>query len=97
MGRLPESRLGQNTIIRQGLTVFILPGSAESRWTTHSITRPRGRAALTSSPSVFAVLRLMARRILVGCFTGKSEGLSPLRILPAHIAASRYDSGRSVP
>src|SRR5262245_12874467 len=33
--------------------------------------------------SVFAVLRLTARRNLVGCFTGKSAGFSPLRILPA--------------
>jgi hypothetical protein len=37
----------------------------------------------TSSPSVFAVLRLTARRNLVGRFTGKPAGFSPLRILPA--------------
>ena len=33
-------------------------------------------------PSVWAVLRLMTSSNLVGCTTGKSAGLSPLRILP---------------
>jgi hypothetical protein len=37
----------------------------------------------TVIPSVFAVLRLMTSSNLVGCTTGKSAGLSPLRILPA--------------
>ena len=37
----------------------------------------------TAIPSVFAVLRLMTSSNLVGCTTGKSAGLSPLRILPA--------------
>jgi hypothetical protein len=36
----------------------------------------------TSRPSAFAVLRLMTSSNLVGCITGKSAGLSPLRILP---------------
>src|SRR5262249_35990187 len=33
----------------------------------------------TSRPSAFAVLRLMARTYLVGNWTGKSAGFSPLR------------------
>jgi transposase len=37
----------------------------------------------TSRPSVLAVLRLMTSSNLVACTTGKSAGLSPLRILPA--------------
>ena len=48
----------------------------------HSITS----SALTSSvfgtvrPSAFAVLRLIASSNLVGCWTGRSEGFSPLRM-----------------
>ena len=34
-----------------------------------------------SRPSDFAVLRLMTSSNLVGCSTGKSPGLAPLRIL----------------
>jgi hypothetical protein len=37
----------------------------------------------TLMPSALAVLRLMTNSNLVGCTTGKSAGLSPLRILPA--------------
>jgi hypothetical protein len=33
-----------------------------------------------SRPSAFAVLRLMKKSKLVGCTTGKSPGLAPLRI-----------------
>jgi hypothetical protein len=49
----------------------------------HSITS----SAVASSeggtvrPSAFAVLRLMTSSNLVGCSTGKSPGLAPLRIL----------------
>ena len=41
-------------------------------------------------PSALAVLRLMTRSILVGCSTGRSAGLSPLRMLP-------HTSPRKVP
>ena len=34
-------------------------------------------------PSALAFLRLMARSILVGCATGMSAGVAPLRILSA--------------
>src|SRR5437763_6944927 len=37
----------------------------------------------TVSPSAFAVLRLMTNSNLVGCSTGRSAGLAPLRIFPA--------------
>jgi len=33
------------------------------------------------SPSAWAVLRLMTKSNLVGCSTGRSAGLAPLRIL----------------
>src|SRR6516225_94782 len=50
----------------------------------HSITssarasRPGG----TSTPSAFAVLRLITSSNFVGCITGKSAGFSPLRMRP---------------
>src|SRR5215475_8025050 len=40
----------------------------------------------TSSPSALAVLRLMTRSNLVGCTTGKSPGLAPLRIRSTYAA-----------
>ena len=51
-------------------------------WRTHSITssamaRSAGRE---SRPSVLAVLRLITSSNLVGCMTGRSPGLAPLRI-----------------
>src|SRR5262249_6054378 len=51
----------------------------------HSITssaRPRSVSG-NVIPSVFAVLRLMISSTLTDCWTGKSVGFSPLRILPA--------------
>src|SRR5262249_55139595 len=53
-------------------------------WRTHSITssaradRPGG----TSMPSALAVLRLITNSNLVDCWTGRSAGLSPLRMRP---------------
>ena len=44
------------------------------------------------SPSAFAVLRLMTSSNLVGCSTGKSAGLAPLRILSTYVAARRQTS-----
>jgi hypothetical protein len=41
-----------------------------------------------SRPSDFAVLRLIANSNLVGCWTGKSAGFSPLRIRPAYFPAN---------
>src|SRR6516162_8950739 len=37
----------------------------------------------TVRPSSFAVLRLTTSSKVVGCWTGRSAGFSPLRILPA--------------
>src|SRR5262245_40683511 len=51
----------------------------------HSITSSAraSRDAGTSRPSALAVLRLMISCIFVACWTGRSAGFSPLRILPA--------------
>src|SRR5262249_52539883 len=50
----------------------------------HSITSSAMASNLsgTLSPSALAVLRLSVRSNLVGCMTGRSAGLSPLRIRP---------------
>src|SRR5262249_43489893 len=40
----------------------------------------------TSSPSAFAVLRLMTSSNFVGCSTGRSAGLAPLKILSTKTA-----------
>src|ERR1017187_1663248 len=52
----------------------------------HSITssaRARSVGAI-SRPIALAALRLMTSSNVVGCWTGKSAGLAPLRILPAY-------------
>jgi len=57
----------------------------------HSITSLAwtSSAAGMSIPSAFAVLRLMTSSYLVGCSTGRSAGLAPLRILSTKVAPRR--------
>ena len=60
----------------------------------HSMTRS---ARLTSgggivSPRAFAVFRLITSSNWVGCSTGRSPGLAPLRILSTYTAARRQRS-----
>jgi signal transduction histidine kinase len=54
-------------------------------WRTYSMTSSASAINLsgTSRPSIFAVLRFMIISNLVGKSTGKSAGLSPLRMRPA--------------
>src|SRR5262249_9156193 len=51
----------------------------------HSITSSAATCSVSGPfiPSAFAVFRLMTSSNLVGCRTGNSAGLSPLRIAPA--------------
>jgi hypothetical protein len=51
----------------------------------------------TVRPSAFAAFRLMTSSNLVGCWTGKSAGLAPLRILSTYTAVCRARSGRFAP
>src|SRR5262249_14295671 len=65
----------------------------------HSITssaRARTEDGI-SSPSAFAVLRLMISSYLVDAWTGRSAGLSPLRMRSTYPAAPPYWSGGSAP
>src|SRR5262245_26183083 len=52
-------------------------------WRTHSITSSARASSVAgiSRPSAFAVLRLIVRKKRVGCWTGRSAGLAPLKIL----------------
>src|SRR5262245_43120902 len=52
--------------------------------TLHSITSSASASSVggISTPSAFAVLRLITNSNLVGCRTGRSAGLAPLRTLP---------------
>src|SRR5215831_507480 len=60
-------------------------------WRTHSITSSAHASSIggTSRPSALAILRLMTNSNLVACWTGKSDGFAPLRILSTNVA-ERY-------
>jgi hypothetical protein len=58
--------------------------TAHNNTVAHSITssaRPSSGIGIVR-PSVLAVFRLITNSIFVACWTGKSVGLAPLRILP---------------
>jgi len=67
---------------RKGSFILNLPSH-------HSITSSARASSVggTSRPSVLAVLRLMTNSNLVDCTTGRSAGLSPLRMRPAYTPA----------
>src|SRR5262249_21149975 len=56
-------------------------------WITSSASRSRDGGIVI--PSALAVLRLMTSSNFVGCSTGRSPGLAPLRILSTYVAARR--------
>jgi hypothetical protein len=85
----------------RGLAARICGGEL-SVWPTsrlHSITLSARASSVrgTSRWSAFIVLRLMTNSNLVGCWTGKSRGLSPLRMRSTYEAACRYVSSISIP
>jgi GAF domain len=65
----------------------------------HSITSSASASNVggTSSPSALAVLRLITSSNFVGCSTGRSAGLAPLRIRSTKMADRRNRSWRSGP
>src|SRR5262249_27353758 len=65
----------------------------------HSITSSARASSegRRSRPKVLAVLRLITSSNLVGCSTGKSDGLAPLKILSTKVAARREISDRFGP
>src|SRR6266516_2650328 len=72
---------------------------ASFAWRTHSITSSARASSIggTSRPSALAVLRLITNSNLVGCSTGRSAGLAPLKILSTKVAARRCWSTRFGP
>src|SRR5262249_13344009 len=48
----------------------------------------------TVRPSAFAVLRLIVNSNLVGCCTGRSAGLAPLKIWSTYLAITRARSAK---
>src|SRR5262249_23175937 len=66
---------------------------------THSITSSAraSNVARISTPTAFAVVRLMTRSNLVGCSTGRSAGLAPRKILSTKSAARRNWLGQFDP
>src|SRR5690349_8230205 len=66
---------------------------------THSMTSSAATwsASGTFMPSAFAANRLITSSNLFSWLTGRSDALSPFRILPAWMPASRYASERLVP
>jgi hypothetical protein len=83
------------------------PGEADSRleelaaWVEHALLDDGSARASTDggivSPSALAVFRLMTRSNFVGCSTGRSAGLAPLRSLSTYVAARWYRSARLAP
>src|SRR5207245_2659960 len=65
----------------------------------HSITSSArvSRVGGTSRPSALAVLRLIRSSNFVGCWTGRSAGLSPLRMRSTYAADRRTISAVSGP
>src|SRR5262249_43317817 len=61
--------------------------------TFHSITSSArvSSAGGTSSPSACAVFKLMNSSIFVDCWTGRSDGFSPLRIRPVNTPTKQND------
>jgi hypothetical protein len=71
-----------------------LPGDTRIQGALHSITssaRVRKDSGIVN-PRAFAVARLTTRSNLVGCWTGKSPGFAPRRILSTYSAARRFRS-----
>src|SRR5215471_17682787 len=85
---IDSSRGWRRTVARPIAIVTLRRRAAEQRdelEADHSITSSAATCSVSGTlrPSVFAVFRLITSSNLVGCRTGNSAGLSPLRIAPA--------------
>src|SRR5689334_16517911 len=70
-----------------------------SRFTAYRITLSALARMLGGivNPICFAALRLITNANFVGCSTGRSAGLAPLRILSTYVAARRSKSRKLTP
>src|SRR5262249_24021833 len=78
----PPHALSQLRPRREGPRCRRAANERDKRAAPHSITSSASASSFggISRPSALAVLRLMTKSNLVGCTTGKSLGLAPLRI-----------------
>ena len=70
---------------------YLVRRNKRQAYSITSSARARSDGGMVS-PSAFAVLRLINNSYFVGCSTGKSAGLAPLRILSTKDAARRQTS-----
>ena len=76
----PKSCRESQRTVRPLWAISGLTTAENGDYSTTSSARVSSEVEMTM-PSVFAVLRLMTSSNLVGCCTGRSEGLAPLRML----------------
>src|SRR5215831_13181908 len=83
----------------QGSSLSILTEPHDERATLHSITSSASAITVggTVSPSLVAVLRLMANSNLVGACTGSSAGFAPFKMRSTYEAERRKMSDVSGP
>src|SRR5437867_11746110 len=89
-----QVRGAQGARLYEGMEHVANPTAARRRWPRpssmrYSITWSAWRSNVGGivRPNALAVLRLITRSNFVGCSTGRSPGLVPLRILSTYIAA----------
>jgi hypothetical protein len=73
-------RLDAASTIMAKMSRGLSPGRLSVTYRITSSARPSSDGGIVS-PRALAVLRLMTRSNFVGCSTGRSRGLAPLRIL----------------
>src|ERR1700737_1510079 len=89
---IPLTGVKQTVMLRRGNATYWtrtgsrvgIAGGEDDCLISYSITSSASNCIEldTMRPSVLAAFRLMTSSNLVGCSTGKSAGLAPLRILP---------------
>src|SRR5438876_11219176 len=97
-GRIPTASRAGNAV-RYGAQAGVRDRGHDLRRAGYSITslaRARSDGG-TSRPSALAVLRLITSSYLVGAWTGRSAGFSPLRMRSAYSVARRTGSRVSGP
>jgi hypothetical protein len=85
-----------NSVSDQALAVLVRTEQRDELATLHSITSSARASEIgeTSNPKVLAVFRLTTNSNLVPCWTGKSAGFAPLRILSTKLAERYHTSLR---
>src|SRR5215831_19199228 len=90
----PHTRLGKRATPNGAASGQAAAEKRDELAPLHSITSSARASSIggTSMPSALAVLRLITRSYLVGAWTGRSAGFSPLRMRSTYPAARRNSS-----